>query len=423
MKKLGLWALSFALLIGMSGCSGGAANMKSKNLSEEASLKKRTEQELQKELSAISLSGKESAAVSEFSLQILREAHAKKDGESSLISGISILSALGMSQNGAAGETLQQMEETLGIRRDALNKFVYQFQRNLGAKEDQKLFPANSIWIKDSSLSVKEGFLQKNKDFYQSQVFESAFDESTVKDINAWVSDNTNGMIDKILDEISPDAVMYLINALYFMDDWEEPYEKDRLYDDDFMREDYTLDNVTFMYSDEYIYLSDEMTTGVMKPYKNQRYYFVALLPKSGTKMQDYLEQLSGEKMQALIQNKTYEKVHTSIPKFKSKDLLILNETLQKMGMSDAFDPNRADFSELGNAGNKSIFISKILHKTYIEVDEKGTKAAAVTAVQKDGCTAIPEKKEVILNRPFVYLIYDSESDVPVFMGTLMRVE
>lgn len=422
MKKLGLWVLSFALLLGISGCSGGA-NMQSKNLSGKASLKERSEQEIEKELSGISLSGKESAAVCDFSLQILREAHAKKDGESSLISGISILSALGMSQNGAAGETLQQMEETLGIRRDALNKFVYQFQRNLGAKEDQKLFPANSIWIKDSSLSVKEGFLQKNKDFYQSQVFESAFDESTVKDINAWVSDNTNGMIDKILDEISPDAVMYLINALYFMDDWEEPYEKDRLYDDDFMREDYTLDNVTFMYSDEYIYLSDEMTTGVMKPYKNQRYYFVALLPKSGTKMQDYLEQLNGEKMQALIQNKTYEKVHTSIPKFKSKDLLILNETLQKMGMSDAFDPNRADFSELGNAGNKSIFISKILHKTYIEVDEKGTKAAAVTAVQKDGCTAIPEKKEVILNRPFVYLIYDSESDVPVFMGTLMRVE
>ena len=365
----------------------------------------------------------QNADVTDFAIRLFKASNDK--GKNTLISPLSVLCALAMTANGAEEETLAQMEEVLGMTTEELNLYLYSYMKNLPQGDKYKLSLANSIWFtEDERFTVNQDFLQTNADYYGADIYKAPFDKQTLKDINNWVKQNTDGMIPEILDQIPPEAIMYLVNALAFEAEWSEIYEKHQVKDGEFTKEDGTKQDVKFMYGSEGTYFEDEKATGFMKRYKGGKYAFVAMLPNEGVSVSEYIASLDGESLNALLANPQYATVRTSIPKFETEYKVDMSDILQSMGMTEAFDMYNADFEGLGTSTDGNIYISRVLHKTFISVGEKGTKAGAATIVEmKDGAAAEPtEPKEVYLDRPFVYMLVDCENNIPFFIGTMMNV-
>ena len=361
-------------------------------------------------------------AFTEFSLRLLQ--NTIKEGENTLISPLSILCALGMTANGAGNETLAQMENAFGMSVDELNLFLYSYRQSLPQGDKYKLTLADAIWVRNSEdVAIQEPFLQTNADWYNAGLYQAPFDASTVKDINDWVKENTDGMIQDILDNIEPEDIMYLVNALAFDAEWQTIYGEHQIRDGVFTAADGTEQAAEMMHSEEHSYLENESATGFLKYYADGCYAFVALLPNEGISTTEYIASLSGKKLQEMLDNVQKTTVHAFTPKFQCEYSVEISQPLMSMGMVNAFDPRVADFSRMGDPGQGNLYISTVLHKTYIAVDEKGTKAGAATVVGVDLLSAPMDPKYVHLDRPFVYMLIDCEENLPVFIGTLESLE
>lgn len=371
------------------------------------------------------LRDEDTVAAADFAVRLFEAS--RQENSEVLISPVSVLYALAMTANGAEGETLTQMEDVLGLSVEELNPYLYAYKEALDSGNKYKLDIANSIWFKeDESLTVNPDFLQANADWYDAELYQAPFDNSTLKDINNWVSDKTDGMIEDILDEIPDEAIMYLINAIAFDAEWENIYKENEVMADVFTTENGSEQIAEMMFSEENEYLEDEYTTGLVKYYKDRKYAFAGLLPNEGISMSEYISSLTGEKLMSLLNNSQSVPVDAAIPKFENEYDTEMSEILKGLGMPDAFDFGQADFSGLGTSTKGNLYINRVLHKTYIAVDEKGTKAGAATAVEVlDGAPmADPtERKIVYLNRPFIYMLIDCEAKLPVFMGTVMDIK
>ena len=371
------------------------------------------------------LRDEDTVAAADFAVRLFEAS--RQENSEVLISPVSVLYALAMTANGAEGETLTQMEDVLGLSVEELNPYLYAYKEALASGNKYKLDIANSIWFKeDESLTVNPDFLQANADWYDAELYQAPLDNSTLKDINNWVSDKTDGMIEDILDEIPDEAIMYLINAIAFDAEWENIYKENEVMADVFTTENGSEQIAEMMFSEENEYLEDEYTTGLVKYYKDRKYAFAGLLPNEGISMSEYISSLTGEKLMSLLNNSQSVPVDAAIPKFENEYDTEMSEILKGLGMPDAFDFGQADFSGLGTSTKGNLYINRVLHKTYIAVDEKGTKAGAATAVEVlDGAPmADPtERKIVYLNRPFIYMLIDCEAKLPVFMGTVMDIK
>ena len=365
------------------------------------------------------------AAAADFGVRLFQTS--MEEGKNTLISPLSVLYALAMTANGADGETLIQMEQVLGMDVENLNSYMLAYHDLLPETKDYKMSLANSIWFKDDpNFAVEQSFLQTNADYYGAGAYKAAFDEGTRNDINNWVKEHTDGMIPEILDEISDEAIMYLVNALAFDAKWTDEYEEHQIQEGCFTKEDGIRQDVDMMHSEEYTYLEDHLATGFIKYYKDRKYAFVAMLPNEGVSVSRYVDSLTGEHLRELLNNPQDVTVFASIPKFETEYDIEMSEVLQEMGMTDAFDWRVADFSRLGtyNVDGMNIFINRVWHKTFISVSEQGTRAGAATVVEIAPGSAAPEMeyKEVILDRPFVYILIDCETNLPFFIGTMMNV-
>lgn len=305
----------------------------------------------------------------------------RDDSKNSLISPLSVMLALSMTANGAKGETLAQTESLLGgdIPMETLNEYLYSYIKALPSEKTAKLNIANSIWVRDNGFTAEKAFLQKNADYFDAAVYKSVFDVKTLRYINNWVKKNTDGMIEKIIDDLDPDAVMYLINTVLFDAEWENIYKKDEVRDGTFTALDGTKRTASMMYSAEHLYLDDGKAIGFIKPYRNG-YSFVALLPNEDISLSDYAASMTGKSFADTIKNAEDVPVEAAMPKFSYDYDIEMSGALKALGMSLPFDPEKADFSALGYYESGNIFISRVLHKAYITVDEKGTKAGAATA-------------------------------------------
>ena len=351
----------------------------------------------------------------DFSLTLFRE---NLDRETNtLVSPLSVLLALGMTANGAEGETLAQMEAALGSDIENLNYYLYSFMD--GQSDQLKL--ANAIWFRNQGLSVKDSFLETNANYYQAGLYQAPMDNTTVDAINTWVEAHTDGMIPKILEKMDPTTVMCLVNALAFDAKWEEIYLEHQVEESTFHAASGLPKTVEYMHSTEHAYLEDENATGFVKYYEGRNYGFAALLPKEGISIEDYVSSLTGESLRTLLANPEQITTFAVLPKFESEFRAELSDTLKTMGMTQAFDSSAADFSRLGTSEDGNIYISQVLHKTFISVAEEGTRAAAVTEVSAAyGAARLEDYRRVTLDRPFVYLIFDCQENVPLFIGTLM---
>lgn len=423
MKKK-MWlaaALALSLTVGiLSGCGDAAPGTdltkgvtdSKDNLSDNTNVSAKTDEEKR-------------IAVTDFAVRLFGQSMEKE--KNTLISPLSVLSALAMTANGAEKNTLAQMEEVFGLPVEELNTYLHTYMKSLPVDKKYKLNMANAVWFKDEEgFSVEQDFLQKNEEYYGADIYKAPFDNSTLKGINDWVSKKTDGMIKNILNEIPKEAVMYLVNALCFDAEWQDIYNENQIREGTFTREDNAKQKVEMMYGSENRYLEDENASGFIKPYADGKYAFVALLPEKGVTVADYVASLTGEHLADILENAEATKVWTAIPEFESEYDVEMNDILTEMGMTDAFHDRNADFGRLGHSEAGNIFIDRVIHKTYIRLDAKGTRAGAATAVAmcSESTAFEPEEpKRVYLERPFVYLIIDCQENLPVFMGTVMDVE
>ena len=415
-KRFIAFALFLALLFSMTGVLTACevASAKSVDLMQDIQANEVTTE--------VEMTGDGAVAVTDFAVRLFQ--NSMTVGESSLISPVSVLYALAMTANGAKGESRTQMEEVLGEPVEELNEYLHVWLGWLSRRgERYRLSIANAIWFKDvESFTVNEDFLQINADYYGAGIYKAPFDKGTCRDINRWVSQNTDEMIDGIIDEIPGDAVMYLVNALSFDAEWGTVYRASQVRGGVFTSEKGNEQQADFMYSTLREYLEDDLATGFVKQYAGGRYAFVAMLPKDGVCVAEYVQSLTGEHLQKLLSESQSVEVRTSLPKFEAEYEADLSEVLKTMGMTRPF------VSGLEGVGTSTediyMAISRVLHKTFIAVDERGTKAGAATAVEMNPTSAPPpeEYKEVYLDRPFVYMIVDCVTNVPIFVGTVMEL-
>ncbi len=420
MKKLLTLALAAVIAASLYGCDvPSSVGISASNLMENVNRSansgiKPTEEKM----------AENNADATNFAVELFKQSF---DGESNtLISPLSVMSALAMTAGGAENNTLAEFEAVLGMPREELNAYMKAYVDSLPSDEKYKLHLANSIWFTDDEgFTVNESFLQNNADGYGADIYKAPFDNSTVNDINNWVNKNTDGMIPEVIDRIPSDTVMYLVNALAFDAEWSDIYEEYQVREGEFTNLDGTKSEVEFMISGEGTYISDENATGFIKYYNGGKYAFAAFLPNEGISVNDYIASLTGERVASMLNNSVGCSVTAKLPKFEYDYSTEMSGVLKAMGMTDAFDFDAADFSGIGTSENGNIFISNVIHKTHISVAEKGTKAGAVTVVEmraEGAAIAVEPPKEVFLDRPFVYMIIDTENNVPFFIGAVTNL-
>ena len=339
-----------------------------------------------------------------------------------LISPDSVLFALSMAAAGANGETLNQMMNVMVPGADNGAAFQYAVNR-MNSLENESMRIANSVWINQEwSDGVYDDYLQYVQRHFDAGMSVLPFDNAAVELINSWVESKTEGRIKDLISELEPSNIMVLVNAIAFDAEWATAYEEDQVRNGTFTNGSGEEKEVTFLYGSENIYLENGEAIGFLKPYEDGKYAFLTILPEDrDVDINEFMADMTAEEYREFWESRdTYDNVYTSMPEFKNEYEVMLPDILQDMGMEYAFDRDAADFS---NMCIMQAYISKVIHKTYIEVDRNGTKAAAATAVVMDGKSAMPvEEKEVFCDRPFAYAIVDLQTGVPVFIGTVEDV-
>lgn len=363
----------------------------------------------------------------EFSVDLFKNSINSVDN--SLLSPTSVYLALAMTANGADKDTLKEFKSLLegsGVELSNINENANSMINRFTEENESKVSIANSIWYRDEeSLKVNNEFLKVNGQYYGSDIYKADFNsKDTINDINKWVKEGTNGLIDKIVDAINKDTIMYLINTLYFEGQWETPYEENQISKGEFINSKNEKEKVEFMLSRENKYIENANSRGFIKPYKGNKYSFVALLPNKGISIEEYAATLNGVGYLNLINNVADEDVMVKIPKFTLEYELELNNILKEMGLKEAFNAEKANFSKMATSSDGNIYIGSVLHKTHIQVDVWGTKAGAATKVEMKTESAMMEPpKQVFLDRPFVYGIIDNETGMPLFLGVINNIK
>lgn len=366
-----------------------------------------------------------------FNLNLIKTVNISKN-ENYLISPYSIEIALNLLKEGANGNTLTEIEKLIGNRK--IN--------DVSVKE--RIGVANAAFIMNKYKDVVlSDFTKSIKTKYNSEILYDDF--KTPKVINDWVNEKTNGMIDKILDEINKDFVLGLANALAIDVEWMDEFECTATTGDKFTKDNGSRYNTEMMHKrlkyDSYKYLSSDDAKGVIIPYKKyntkgeednkdgKNLEFVAILPSG--KLQDYINDLTEDKLNELDKSakEVSDKfeINLALPRFKyDYEIEDFIKVLKKLGINDAFDPNLADFTKIVPRNNRSdienLYVGEAIHKTHIDLNEKGTKAAAVTYFGMFKATGMPTEVEsvnITFDKPFMYIIRDAETKEMLFFGTV----
>lgn len=413
MKKIVASLLSVVLLTGCTGDGVPAKPIQSKNLEEV-------------ELRPAERTVEAEEAYADFAVELFRAG--RRSGENILMSPLSVTLALGMTAMGASGNTAAEFERVFGMDKETLGGYCMALMKDynrLGGSSKTNL--VNSLWC-DPDLTLNDAFVNICRDSFDAELFHADLQSlDTVQAVNDWVKEATRGMIPQVVNEFDPDAVLALINAVYFKNQFLHPFKTPTWeWTIDFQNADGTVSQPQGMSNGERdeAYLSHENGRGVVLPYDDGKLGLLLMLPDEGVSLTDYLSGWDGKTISGLLDGQTERLVALSVPKFKAEWDGELRDTLVALGLEDAFDLGKADFTAMGSCENGPLYIGSVIHKTAFEVNEKGTKAAAVTAVMMCPTSAIPPDDLIILlfDRPFVYGIVDLETGAPLFLGTMEQM-
>jgi serine protease inhibitor len=362
----------------------------------------------------------------EFFANVFNEEAAELD-KNFMISPLSLSMALAMTWNGADGETKAVMQKVLkldGYTDQEVNEY-YEKLREALLKTDPstKLAIANSIWT-NKNIKIKDDFIRLNNEYFNSTVESVDFsDANSVKLMNKWAADNTNNLITHVLDKTNPNALMYLMNALYFKGIWTSEFNSRNTSSKPFYSEDGQTKNVDMMHQKSSFNYNENQTMQIVElPYGNQAFSMIVLLPKEGNKLADVTQELQNSNSWGnLVSGLRSTQVDLYLPKFKTEYSRVLNDVLEKMGMGIAFEPGAADFSRMTDADAFIYFVEQF---TYINTDEVGTEAAAVTVVGIEPTSYQPDRTATFnANRPFIYIIRENSTGSILFMGAVKYIE
>lgn len=359
-----------------------------------------------------------------FGFNIFGKIAESRADENVFISPLSISMALGMTLNGAEGNTEEEMEAVLelaGLTQEEINRSYQSLIKLLTNLDPRVKFEiANSIWTRQG-FEVKEPFYRNNREYFDAEVAEVDFNSGeTAGRINGWVNDKTHGKIKNVISPpINPLTMMILINAIYFKGDWTVQFKKDATMSHIFYLSDGSNVTCPMMHMvRDFNYMENDDFQAVELPYGDGDFSMVVILPKEediATDIDELTADLSISSWNDCLENLDSVEVDLSLPKFELEFEMSLNNVLKATGMEAAFDPNKADFSGISDMDD--LHISEVLHKSYVKVDEEGTEAAAVTTVTV-GTTAMPPDNVIMnVNRPFAFIIKENESGTLIFMG------
>jgi serine protease inhibitor len=348
----------------------------------------------------------------------------EKESDNIMISPLSVSLALAMTYNGADGETKTAMEKTLkvnGLSTEDINTSYHDLVEALKSLDPKVLLEiANAIFYRQD-FDVEKDFVTVNEHYYNAEVTPLDFGSPSVTEtINGWVAEHTNQKIKTILDKVSRDHVMFLLNAIYFKGIWEKEFNDEGTEKLPFYLENGDMiQTETMQRLDTLPYMSNDIFSAVQLSYGKGNYNMYVLLPQSGRKLEDIIEKLDEDSWESWIDSfMEKESVDIKLPRFSYKYEIRLNDVLSEMGMEIAFTPGLADFTGINRAGGLNIDYVK--HKTFIEVNEEGTEAAAVTIVAIErSSVGGPEKVPFYVNRPFMYVITEKDTGAVLFMGTV----
>ena len=360
-------------------------------------------------------------STTDFSFKIFKELASAENDSNVFISPLSISYALAMTANGANGETLQEMLSVLGfgnLTQEDLNSALSSLMSLLThADPDVILNISNSIWYRQG-FPVEQTFLDINKKYYDAEIRPLDFASSDAVDIiNSWVSTNTNGKIKEIIKQIDPMTVMFLINAIYFKGIWKYTFDKEKTFQGEFTTlSGKQVECPMMQMKADLPYFETDDFQAVSLDYGNGDFAMALFLPKSGKKAEDIVRLLNSSLWNKCVTefDSGKQEITVILPRFKTRYEVTLNDTLKKMGMRKAFSGRQADFSRM--CKTFELYIDRVIHKTYVSVDEQGTEAAAVTVVEMRYTST---GMSINIDRPFVFVIYEKSSGTVLFEGKI----
>lgn len=361
-----------------------------------------------------------------FGFKLFSALVSKKVEQNTVVSPTSIAIALSMLYNGAGSETKAEMAKALsleGMTLEELNGANLALQQSLeNADSGIQLAIANSLWIRQG-LSLRHQFLKNNRQYYDAQVTNLNFaSPEAVGIINRWVAEQTEDNIEEIIDRINPDDVLFLLNAVYFKGNWSEAFDKAQTQTQIFYSADGSSKQHPFMSRrDEYQYYENDRFQAIALPYGEGDLSMYVFLPRQGGNLNAFLSQLTPQNCNQWLSQFKSRQGLLKMPRFKSEYKVELKDVLATLGASSMFDGNRADFSAMTS---EAVAVDRVSHRTFIQVNEEGTEAAATTGVGVQVTSAMPENQpfEMTVDRPFFFAIRDRRTGAILFMGAISQV-
>ncbi len=365
------------------------------------------------------------ASNTDFAVKLLRELRSEQGDSNIFISPLSVSIALTMAYNGANTSTKEDMAAALGLSGmsdDAVNTGYSQLIESLmGADSLVALNIGDSVWIRSGFAErVKATFKDALSKYFASEVYVKPFDSSTVGEVNSWVSRETTGKISKLLEKIDDDNVMFLINAIYFKGDWIDKFDESLTKPADFTRADGSVVPVEMMTrTGGYAYYGDDEVQVARLPYGRDKIAMYVFLPAEGSSLESFTEGLTGEGLDAYFSKLHKAELVLGLPKLKLEyGKVDLKDALSNLGMGVAFDRDAADFSGIADVAPKRLYIAFVDHKAVVEINEKGTEAAAATNVGISLSSA-PATTPFTVDRPYMFVIRDDRSGSILFSGLI----
>ena len=360
-----------------------------------------------------------------FGIKLFKGLNDAKPDSNLFISPLSVSMALGMALNGATDSTYDVMKSTLelqGLTEDEINQ-AYKDLIELLVNLDEKVVMniANSIWIEDD-FPVLQSFIDVNKTYFDAEVesFDIA-DPNAVDIINGWVEEKTNGKIKDIIDQIPPNIALYLINAIYFNGTWTYEFDKDNTKDEPFYNYDNSTSTIPMMSMNATLpVLFTDSISIVDIPYGDSLFSMTVILPNSEYDINKLAESITNDTWNEWLSQLTNQELDLYLPKFKLEWDDNLKDVLTELGMGIAFDNNRADFARINS--QIPLWISRVLHKTFIEVTEEGTEAAAATVVEMEFKSPGLTTQIIRVNHPFIFAIRERHSRTILFIGKVLSL-
>ncbi len=366
----------------------------------------------------------------DYSFRLMAQVLSAEDSNRNvMVSPASIMFAMDLAASGSNGDTLSQITNLFSNGSDPLEQqaFAADMMNRINSSEGVSFNCANAVWTNQLRMSsgLNPEYQEYIEDTFDSEAIAEEFDAGTVDEINSWISDHTSGMIDHVLDQLRPQTIAVLVNAIAFEGDWEESYEDWQVSEMTFTTSAGDEIDVDMLCGGSEYYYENDVATGFIKVYAGGEYALLVMLPiDESISANEFLADFTVDDYNSFIASRTSEyDVYTQIPEFDYDYDTSLSEVLISLGVTDAFDEDLADFTGIGvaDSGN-NIFISQVLHNTHIELDREGTRAAAATVVVMEDTTAMPgeinEARYVYCDRPFAYAIVDTSTMNPIFLGT-----